>query len=214
MSEFHRTVRSNEVPAALAEMRPPKCTSLELEVLRQPASAEPHLEDLLRTIVNEVIAVWPDGTCFIVELGKAELGKSKYLQGLHYSPTFLIEFGPRPSGPDEWRRAKEQGWIDPQTVPRTHSDYVSRDDWWENPVQELAWDSSGLPEIARRLSDAATDLLGFKPGQSLTIKIFCNDDADGEEEQSAHAAEPLPADVAIPSTLVELGLLLATGDRA
>ena len=201
MNEFHRTVRSNEVSLALAELRPPKCTHLDLEVVRQPESADPSFEDLVRTVLNEVVSVWPDGTCFVVELGK-----SKYLQGRHFAPTYLIEFGPRPSDPEVWRRAREKGWIDPNTVPRTHSDYASRSDWWENPVQELDWDSCGLPAIAALLADAATSHLDFRPGQRVTIKIFCDDDADGDAEQNAHEAEPLPADVTIPSTLAELDL--------
>jgi hypothetical protein len=111
-------------------------------------------------------------------------------------PTSLIEFSPRPSNPQSWGRAKDKGWIDPLSVPEGHSGFASRAVWGDNPVQELALRSTGIPRVVALLADAADNQLFSPRRRSLTIKIFCNRAKDTDDE-TAHAAAPLPAPIGI-----------------
>lgn len=197
MSRFHARVRPVEVGAVLACRRPPEYRSVTLEVLRSASGDDTRLEDMLRSVLLEVVTGWPNSTIWVTQFDEG------YLQGWHESPTMLLEFHrDLPLDHEAWVHARDRGWIDPTSVPMTGNEFESRAVWGPNPVQELRWSSDGLPAMVKVLDEAAQNYLGFTAGDALEIKIWrrLDEDEAGEPEvtEAAHELDT-PIDLVLTS---------------
>lgn len=200
MNRFHARVRPVEVGAVLACRRPPEYRSVTLEVLRSVSGDDTRLEDMLRSVLLEVVTGWPDSTIWVAQFAAG------YLQGWHESPTMLLEFhSDVPLDHEAWEHARDQGWIDPTSVPLAGNEFESRAAWGPNPVQELRWSSEGLPAMVKVLSQAAEKYLGFTPGDELEIKIWCPlDESEAGEPEVTVVSQELDAPVELVLTSVPL----------
>lgn len=200
MTDLHKTIEIHELAPTMAGCHPPLWRSLTVDVR---ASADPALEQALHTMLTEFVTVWPEGSTFIVNFPR-----ERYVQGIHYTPSMLIEFK-EPTTEAAWQRAHEHGWMNPKLVPKNHPEFKSQVIWEDNPVHEMLWTSVGLNEIARRLAHAAHELMRVRPGSPFTLKMWCLDD-DGEDECEDHELAPLPHGVVIPHSLAGLETTMPT----
>jgi len=200
MSRMRAVVTPAGVNAALAHRRPPACTSVTLEVLPNRPGDNTRLEDLLRFILTEVVASWPNSTIWATQFAGG------YLQGWHESPTMLLEFASDAAlDAATWEKARGRGWIDPKSVAARSIEFESRAAWGPNPVQELRWSSDGLPAMVRVLADAAEEFLGFTDGDGVEIKIWCRlSDENAAEPEVTTAARELDTSVDMVLTSVPL----------
>ncbi|MCE5288434.1 MAG: hypothetical protein LLG14_04250 [Nocardiaceae bacterium] len=191
MTDHHKTIAIHELAATMAGHHPPLCRSITIDVR---ASEDPALEQALHTMLTEFVTVWPEGSTFLVNFPRG-----RYVQGIHYTPSMVIEFQ-EPTTEAVWQRAYEQDWMNPKFVPKDHPEFASQPIWRDNPVQEMLWPSVGMPEIARRLAQAAHDFMRVRPGSPFTLKMWCRKD-DGESELEDFDLAPLPHGIAIPRSL-------------
>lgn len=178
-------IQRRDVSAALADRRPPKVRSVTLSV-GATTDDEITLGHVLHAVITEVIASWPDGSTWVVEIGRG------YLQSVTYTPTSLLEVGPEHV--IDMQRAVAAGWIDPHSMPPGHGDHESRRLWADNPVMEVQWAYEGVPSVVPKLVDAATGQLKANPHDALTIRIWTRADYSGEDE-SIDTMEPIPTEI-------------------
>lgn len=167
------TARPIDVAGILAAHRPPDFRRVEISVLPSGPGDPTTLEQVLQAVLTEIVAVWPAGSTWFVEIGRG------YLQGVHYAPDALLEVGPRHAHPDMLATAISLGWIDPHRIPRAQSDFRSRPIWGNNPVQEVDWSSTGVPRMAAIVAEAADDVLLAPPGAGFKIELWAPLSAGG-----------------------------------
>ncbi|WP_149359386.1 hypothetical protein [Lolliginicoccus suaedae] len=157
---------AEELGAYLARHRPPGIQSLDVPITPQGPSGLTRFSDAMRTVLHAIVSDWPAGVVFVVSFD----GDSRYVQGMYHPTSWLIEFGKQP--PAVMRAALSDGWIDPDTIPEQHTDFVSRKEWLHNLVQELDWHVDGLPVIAGTLEKAAYEYIGAQPHDTYYLQIF------------------------------------------
>jgi hypothetical protein len=194
LSDLQKTIEIHELATTLAGCHPPLCRSITLDVR---ASEDPALEQALHTMLTEFVTVWPEGSTFVVNFPR-----DRYVQGIHYTPSMLIEFQ-EPRSEAMWQRAYEEQWLNPKLVPKNHPEFQSQRIWLDNPVQEMLWASVGVPDIARRLAQAAHEFMRVRPGSPFTLKMWCRDD-DGDDDLEEAELAPLAHDVTVPDSPAEL----------
>jgi hypothetical protein len=184
-------IAPREVAAALAAHRLAIPRSVHLSVAPATVDDPTTFEQVLRSLLAEVVTNWPDGTTWIV----TPAGSRGYLQGVHYAPTMCVEFGPGEAmGDDDWAWARDRGWLNPEDVSQANTDFVSRAIWGCNPVREVHWAVDSIPHVVAHLADAAGHCLQAAWGTALDIQIFTNvDDSDEDTDTSEHVL--IPADV-------------------
>ncbi|WP_156447942.1 hypothetical protein, partial [Smaragdicoccus niigatensis] len=200
MTDLHKTIEIHELTATMAGCHPPLWRSLTVDVR---ASEDLALEQAMHTMLTEFVTVWPEGSSFLVNFPRG-----RYFQGIHYTPSMLIEFK-EPTTEAAWQRACEHDWMNPKFVPKDHPEFASQPIWRDNPVQEMLWPSVGVPEIARRLAQAAHDFMRVRPGSPFTLKVWCWND-DGGDEFEDHELAPLPHGFVIPHSLAGLETAMPT----
>lgn len=189
-----------DVAGRLAAARPSRTArSVTLDVAPNAVDDPTTLEQILHTVLVEVVTNWPDGTTWVVTPASGR----GYLQGVSYPPSMLAEFGPGDRlGNDEWAWAIGHGWINPDDVPKGHTDFASRAIWGWNPVKEVSWSTDGIPDVVAQLADAADCVLDARRRSGMQVRIWARDDAfDGDRSTSKQA--PVPADVSSISVDVE-----------
>ncbi|MBD8506729.1 hypothetical protein HT102_09545 [Hoyosella sp. G463] len=167
---------AEDLGAYLARHRPPGIQSIELPINPQGPGGLTRFGDAMRAVLHAVVSDWPSGVVFVVAFDE----DSRYVQGMYYPTSWLIEFGKQP--PAVMRAAMSDGWIDPDSIPDNHTDFKSRREWQNNLVQELDWHVDGLPTIAGALEKAAYEHLGARPDDPYFLQIFRTDDGGDDDE--------------------------------
>ena len=173
---YYVQIPADNIGRILAKLRPPEHQMIDLRLDPSGAEGLTPFADVMRTVMHAIVTDWPAGTVFVVGFDD----DMRYVQGMHYPTTWLIEFGRQDATTME--SAARVGWIDPETIPTEHPDFASQIDWKNNLVQELDWQVDGLPKIAAELENAAYEFLGARPDEEYQLQIFFTGDGGDDTE--------------------------------
>lgn len=174
---YYVEIPADNIGRILARFRPPEHQLIDVRLDPKGAEGIASFADTMRTVLHAIVTDWPAGTVFVAAFDD----DMRYVQGMHYPTSWLIEFGRQ--DPETMRRATAAGWIDPEGIPAGHADFDSQIEWQNNLLQELDWQVDGLPKIAAELEKAAFEYLGAAPEDVFGLQIFFdNDDRDPDED--------------------------------
>lgn len=160
----------------LQDQRWPAQQTLEL-VIDSSGDDRATVQDLLEGLIVEVVAMWPSGTYWVMQIGPQH--DRTYLQGRRDGSALQLEFGEAwqdSASTGDWSAAKRLGWMNPHAPPEPETLCVTRAAWADNPVMEVSTTDVPTWEIAEKLSTTATSLLGTTADCELTVKVWINEE--------------------------------------